>query len=849
MRSILLVLRVVAVFALSSHSAVRLEAQSCTTTNETPPVFAESHPGAVEFAARCSGGKQNGDPVIVCSFVADVKPEQRGQIRRWKWWFDDGESISTQPFEALHFYSVGLRNTVRKVSLTVTYPSGDVVSPLDLTLPDIAGLEFSARFTAKPLHGLMHELAPWDASQFAQCNITTNPADEVCTALQACPSQIPAGMRCQAVRFAAQAGTSRDDEGLAAQIPLRVIFHHPGIHQVGYQVVSPFTGRVLKTFVGEVATENAPPVVGIAVNATTCNPCTLSAPTKTGFDDSSIATYHERGVASYRWDFGDGTTASGQTVSHTYEGGGTYTVALEVTDVHGGVGRGTRTVTVPNEAPVADFEFFCRNRPNGITRVCTVDPRKSRDDNGVSLYSWNFNGLSGPETATPDAVTFSTDAASSTITLTVRDHDGVSSSHSRVASTGRADRLHPLSFFAVQPCRLFDSLDTGQPIPAGVTSGALPGVKINVAGRCGIPSSAAAAAVTLIVVSPTAPGHLIAGTFLTPPDISVLNFTPERSTRASNAVVRLGVDGAFQVVPALPPGGSVHLIAEVTGYFSEDAVPVVGAAGPLLYGPLFPCRLQNTMTGPPVPVHTPLSVVVRNRCGIPPDAAGAALNVVAIQSTHEGHVTGAPSDVAWWLVPTSMLNVKPGLTPIGNGALIRLGGQGTDPDVNVVYRSAAGATTHFITDVYGYFAQTAPLKYYPLLTPCRAADTRDPTRSDSPPSPSTQIQMRGNCGIPNAARAAAVTITSVQPAGPGHFNVTASGASVPEASALNFVAGEGAIGNGLIVPLGSGRRDLTVGAYVADIGAGTGAHVIVDVHGYFGVPAEIEAELVEDLQQ
>jgi PKD repeat protein len=52
-------------------------------------------------------------------------------------------------------------------------------------------------------------------------------------------------------------------------------------------------------------------------------------------------------IASYRWDWGDGTTAgSGATPSHTYASSGTFTVRLTVTDNAGATGSATTTASV-----------------------------------------------------------------------------------------------------------------------------------------------------------------------------------------------------------------------------------------------------------------------------------------------------------------------------------------------------------------------------------------------------------------------------------------------------------------------------------------------------------------------
>lgn len=54
---------------------------------------------------------------------------------------------------------------------------------------------------------------------------------------------------------------------------------------------------------------------------------------------------------AYKWDFGDGTTGSGATPSHTYDEPGEYTVKLTVTDSNGASGVDTTSVEI-SEAPV-----------------------------------------------------------------------------------------------------------------------------------------------------------------------------------------------------------------------------------------------------------------------------------------------------------------------------------------------------------------------------------------------------------------------------------------------------------------------------------------------------------------
>jgi PKD repeat protein len=57
-------------------------------------------------------------------------------------------------------------------------------------------------------------------------------------------------------------------------------------------------------------------------------------------------------IASYQWNFGDGTTATGATPTHAYTTAGTYTVALTVTDNGGLTNSATTTATVSAPATI-----------------------------------------------------------------------------------------------------------------------------------------------------------------------------------------------------------------------------------------------------------------------------------------------------------------------------------------------------------------------------------------------------------------------------------------------------------------------------------------------------------------
>ncbi|WP_041258979.1 PKD domain-containing protein [Pseudofrankia inefficax] len=82
-----------------------------------------------------------------------------------------------------------------------------------------------------------------------------------------------------------------------------------------------------------------PPTAALAVSPATGDaPLTVTA-------DASASRAGAAPIASYRVDFGDGSTASSQTASHTYAQPGSYTVTLTVTDTAGLTATATRGVT------------------------------------------------------------------------------------------------------------------------------------------------------------------------------------------------------------------------------------------------------------------------------------------------------------------------------------------------------------------------------------------------------------------------------------------------------------------------------------------------------------------------
>ncbi len=117
-------------------------------------------------------------------------------------------------------------------------------------------------------------------------------------------------------------------------------------------------------------------------------------------------------------------------------------------------------------------------------------------------------------------------------------------------------------YHSVPPCRVLDTRLTSQPLISGVPRA------VQVAGQCGIPSTAKAVAVNVTVVGSTAAGSLT----LYPADegvplTSALSFGTGQ-VRSNNALVKLASDAtrALGAVANLPSAAQVHLVVDVSGY-------------------------------------------------------------------------------------------------------------------------------------------------------------------------------------------------------------------------------------------------------------------------------------------
>ena len=159
-------------------------------------------------------------------------------------------------------------------------------------------------------------------------------------------------------------------------------------------------------------------------------------------------------IASYSWEFGDGSpVASGPTVTHSYGSTGTYPVTLTVVDSNGMMSTVQQQVSVlgPNQLPVASFAT------STVGLTATADATESVDSDGTIVsYEWQWgDGESsvGQIASHPYAA-----AGSYTVTLTVTDERGGISTTTHTVEVTHAD---PVAQFTASANALVVQVDGG----------------------------------------------------------------------------------------------------------------------------------------------------------------------------------------------------------------------------------------------------------------------------------------------------------------------------------------------------------------------------------------------------
>jgi hypothetical protein len=252
------------------------------------------------------------------------------------------------------------------------------------------------------------------------------------------------------------------------------------------------------------------------------------------------------------------------------------------------------------------------------------------------------------------------------------------------------------AFSSLTPARLLDTRSgVGAPMGAVAPGGT---VSLNVRGPDGAPPMGpgpSAVVLNVTVAEPTASGYItVYGNGTTRPTASNLNYVAGQVV-PNLVVAPVGDDGNVELYNGSP--GTVHLIADISGYFGHGAPAAAGTLGSLT-----PYRLLDTRdgTGASQAAVAPggtVSLQVAGRGGVPASGASAVvLNVTVAEPTGSGYVTVYGDGTTRPLA--SNLNyvrnqVVPNLVvaPVGSNGKVAL------------YNGSPG-TVQLIADVSGWFS-------------------------------------------------------------------------------------------------------------------------------------------------
>lgn len=132
-------------------------------------------------------------------------------------------------------------------------------------------------------------------------------------------------------------------------------------------------------------------------------------------------------IASYKWSFGDGTTATTAKASKTYAAAGTYTATLTVTDNRGGSASSSVKITV-NKDPNTDIDVksyvLAKNSSNsGVAAIATVTVFNAKGavvPNATVTIQWSglVSGTTSGKTDANGSVQLSSSRSKKTGTIT-----------------------------------------------------------------------------------------------------------------------------------------------------------------------------------------------------------------------------------------------------------------------------------------------------------------------------------------------------------------------------------------------------------------------------------------------
>lgn len=367
------------------------------------------------------------------------------------------------------------------------------------------------------------------------------------------------------------------------------------------------------------------------------------------------------------------------------------------------------------------------------------------------------------------------------------------------------------TYVPLEPVRLLDTRRAGG-APVG------PGGTVDLVVADGVRVPLDATAVVLNVTATAATGGTDVRVYPKPasgsPVPTVSNVNLGRGATVANLVhVAVGADRSVRLRNA---AGSVHLIADLSGYFRQGA-------GGTSYEGAAPRRLLDTRdTDRPLAAGEVRTLRVRGTAaGAPAGASAVVLNVTAVGATRQ-------TDIRVWPTrsgdPPTVSNLNPAPGSETPAAVVVAVGDGDSVSIR-----SSGGSVHVVVDLSGWYVPgepgDVPAGAFHAVAPHRLLDTR--STSAVGPGEARPLTVAGAGVVPAPGTAVVLNVTATGATAGTNIRVypKTPGGAVPRASNVNVRAGR-TLANTVVAQVGADGQVLLRNA------AGS-VHLVVDLAGWF----------------
>jgi RHS repeat-associated protein len=256
--------------------------------------------------------------------------------------------------------------------------------------------------------------------------------------------------------------------------------------------------------------------------------------------------------------------------------------------------------------------------------------------------------------------------------------------------TSTANGVGAGGFVPLSGTRIANTAD-GTNVRQGALSGG-DGITFQVTGKGGVPTNAAAVAVSVVVQNTGGgAGWVRPSPSDGPKSTGSLNYPSTKLTTAMSAQVAVGSDGKITIDNA-PDGGTVQIQVDVQGYFvpSNPGGGFTPGTG----------RIVDTRTSSSVGANASVAVQVAGVAGIGTVEGGLSAVAVTVTAIHSGTTGGyakawadgssEPTGAVIGYAPTSSIRTTTAILPVGSNGKVRI-------------QNVSSGTTDFVLDLQGTY--------------------------------------------------------------------------------------------------------------------------------------------------